>query len=70
MPVPQADTPTDVAATDDDTYIRLGIGAHSVRTTLRGVKSQTGESGVDSVTARSRARERCRRRVAVGVSKQ
>jgi hypothetical protein len=38
MPSPQADTPTDVALTDVDTDIRLGIGAHSVRIRLHAVK--------------------------------
>jgi len=43
MPLPQADTPTDMAVADVDTYIRLGIEGQSVRTPPPTVKSRKGD---------------------------
>ena len=53
MPRPQAGTPTDVALTDVDTGIRLGIEAHSVLTSGRSVKHGSG----DAYGQRARGRE-------------
>jgi hypothetical protein len=62
MPRPQAGTPTDVALADVDTNIRVGIGAHSVRIRLHGVKY-----GPRTPPAKSPRPGRCREHAATGL---